>query len=155
MRRSTPKGALERSALADVFKHTLSRIPTAFGRLAYLASLRNPNSGNYHHHGLFMAFGREESVKALVKSHRRVFREWLAMPLQAKHRDLTAYFAELEDPPESVIRHWMHSRVYQSYIPESATRAEKEFYIKELDVLLEVLSYAAGAGRGRASSLRP
>jgi hypothetical protein len=43
---------LERSATADLFKNTLSRIPTLFGRLAYLASLRDSNSGIYRHYGL-------------------------------------------------------------------------------------------------------
>ena len=60
---------LERTATADLFKNTLSRIPTVFGRLAYLASLRGPDSGVYGHHGLTLMFGREESKRALARSH--------------------------------------------------------------------------------------
>src|SRR6478672_862944 len=63
------KGMLERNALADLWKHTLSQIPSTYGRLAYLASLRDANSGVYRHHGLSAAFGREESVSAMRKSH--------------------------------------------------------------------------------------
>ena len=145
------KGGLERSALADLFKHTLSRISTTYGRLSYLASLRSPHSGNYQHHGLFAAFGREEGVKALEESHNQVFREWLAMPLQAQHADLTAYFGEQDAAPESIIRHWRQSRVYRSYLPAAASDAEKALYARDLDVLIEILNYAAAAGRGRAS----
>jgi len=72
MRRFKPKGVLERSAAADLWKHTLSRIPTAYGRLMYLGSLRDPNSGIYRHHGLSAAFGREESGRLFSKATRRL-----------------------------------------------------------------------------------
>ena len=64
-------GALEHNAMADLWKNTLSQIPTAYGRLSYLASLRDPNSGIYRHHGLAAMFGRDESSRALRQSQRR------------------------------------------------------------------------------------
>ncbi|MDP9115300.1 MAG: hypothetical protein M3O20_16675, partial [Acidobacteriota bacterium] len=75
MPRFKPKGMLERDALADLWKHTLSQIPTVYGRLVYLASLRDPNSGTYRHHGLSASFGREQSIYALRKSHEQTFLE--------------------------------------------------------------------------------
>src|SRR6266852_4666907 len=105
MPRVKGRGALERSALADLFKHTLCRIPTQFGRLVYLASLRDSNSGVYRHHGLSTTFGRQESIQALTESHERVFQDWLRMSLEDKHQDLGEYFVGLEDAPDSVIRH--------------------------------------------------
>ena len=138
MPRSRPKGSLERSAAADLFKHTLSRIPTVYGRLSYLASLRDANSGVYRHHGLFLAFGREESVQALQSSHESLFLTWLTLPIAEKSEDLAAFMATLEDPQATVVKHWKHSRVYRSYIPSSATPAETELFMSELEVLLEL-----------------
>jgi hypothetical protein len=138
MPRAKPKGALERSAAADLFKHTLSRIPTVYGRLSYLAGLRDSNSGVYRHHGLFLTFGREESTQALQSSHETLFRTWLTLPLAEKHEDLAAFMATLEDPQAMVVKHWKQSRVYRTYIPESATPAETELFITELEILLEV-----------------
>jgi hypothetical protein len=44
---------LERDRPAeDVWDRTLAQIATTFGRIAYLASLRNENSGRYEHFGL-------------------------------------------------------------------------------------------------------
>ena len=97
---------LERSATADVFKNTLSRIPTLFGRIEYLASLRDPNSGAYRHHGLAAIFGREESRRALSQSHEAVFREWLNLPLEEKREDLSEYLKGLDEPRAVVLRHW-------------------------------------------------
>ena len=138
MPRARPKGALERSAAADLFRHTLSRIPTVYGRLSYLASLRDANSGVYRHHGLFLAFGREESTQALQRSHESLFRTWLTLSLAEKNEDLAAYMETLEDPQAMVVKHWKQSRVYRTYIPESASPAETELFITELEVLLDV-----------------
>src|ERR1700682_6509675 len=98
MPRFKSKGMLERNALADLWKHTLSQIPTTYGRLAYLASLRDPNSGAYRHHGLSAAFGREECGKALKQSHERIFSEWLNLAFAEKSWDLRNYLQGLDDP---------------------------------------------------------
>jgi hypothetical protein len=139
MPRVTGRGALERSAIADLFKHTLSQIPTVFGQIMYLASLRDPNSGVYRHHGLSVTFGRQDSVQALSESHTRVFLEWLEMPLAEKHPDLIAYLESLEDGRDAAIRHWRRTKSYLVNVPSSATSAEKELFSKDLDLLLEVL----------------
>src|SRR5580658_8601899 len=103
MPRFKPKSVLETSAISDLWKHTLSRIPTLFGRLAYLASLRDPNSGAYRHHGLSAVFGREESGKALRESHEQAFVEWLKLSLAEKYEDLARYLATLEDPQGLIV----------------------------------------------------
>src|SRR5579862_3699526 len=107
------KGVLERYAVQDLWKHTLSRIPTLYGRLFYLSSLRDPNSGAYRHHGLSTAFGREESARALQESHEEAFLEWVKLPLSEQKADLTHYLDELEDPHRTVVNHWLRSKSYR------------------------------------------
>jgi hypothetical protein len=133
-----PKPMLERSATADLFKNTLSRIPTVFGRLAYLTSLRDSNSGIYRHHGLASIFGREESRKALSQSHQIVFQEWLNLPLGEKRGDLSNYLDGLEDPRPEVLQHWTSLRTYRTYMPASARESERELFCVEFDVLLDI-----------------
>ena len=130
---------LERSALDDLWKHTLSRISTVYGRLAYLASLRDANSGIYRHHGLSTMFGREESNHALRESHRRVFQEWLKLTLAAKNDDLRFYLAELEDPLSVVLDHWTKSGVYRSLAPPSARKMQIELFSRDLEALVETI----------------
>ena len=132
-----PRGSLDRAAAADLFRHTLSRIDSAYGRLSYLASLRDPNTGSYRHHGLSAMFGREESTKALRESHERTFAEWIRLPLEDKHRDLQAYLATLEEPKTTVLSHWRQSRIYRAYVPAAASEAEKRLFSMEIEILLE------------------
>jgi hypothetical protein len=144
---------LERSAAADLFKHTLSKIPSVFGRLAYLASLRDANSGTYRHHGLIATFGREESRKALRESHEGVFQEWLDLNLSEKKTDLEDYLKDLEDPRAMVLQHWTHSGIYRSYVPATARESEKVLFSEELEILLETFNCGGGGaklGRGQA-----
>jgi hypothetical protein len=153
--RLRPKAVLDRSASADLFRHTLARIPCMFGRLMYFGSLRDPNTGVYHHYGLTSAFGREQSIEALRLSHLRTFREWLRLPLREKHADLEAYLESLDDPKGLVVGYWLESEGYMGCIPQGASKADREYYSNDLKRLLRGLSVAAGGGsRGLKSSRR-
>jgi hypothetical protein len=127
------------SASADLFKNTLARIPTLFGRLAYLASLRDPNSGVYNHHGLGAIFGRDESRRALGEAHTQIFQLWLNLPLAAKQADLVEYLAGVEDAPAAVVDYWTKAGVSRSYLPGSAREADRELFLREFAVLVETL----------------
>jgi hypothetical protein len=139
-----PKVMLERSAIADLFKNTLSKIPTVFGQLGYLAALRDPDSGVYRHYGLAAIFGRDESRKALAASHERVFREWLNLSLAKKRADLLEYLEGLRDPKPAVLRHWARNRTYRSYLPASARESDRQLFFQEFEVLLETLDVGNG-----------
>jgi hypothetical protein len=143
MPRFKPKGTLERSASGDLWKHTLSRIPTVFGRLAYLASLRDANSGAYRHHGLSTMFGREEGTNALRSSHEEAFTEWLGFSLKEKYADLDRYFESLEEPRGAVADHWLRTANYRSCVPGAAKELERELFSKDMENLLEAIKNAA------------
>ena len=124
----------------DLFKNTLSKIPTVFGQLGYLSSLRDSDSGIYRHHGLTAIFGREESRKALATSHQRVFQQWLNLSLEDKRADLVEYLESLTDPRAAVLEHWATIRTYRGYIPASTRESEEELFFEEFAVLLETLT---------------
>src|SRR5271170_6382289 len=128
MPRFRPTAKLERSALADLCKYTLSRIPTVSGRLIYLAALRDLNSGTYRHHGLISAFGRDEAVKALRESHQASFQCWLNLSLAEKNEDLRDYLRTPDEPQDGIVRYWLQSGVYRGYVPASAIKAETELF---------------------------
>jgi hypothetical protein len=148
------KGMLERNALADLWKHTLSQIPNTYGRLAYLASLRDPNSGAYRHYGLSAAFGREESAGALRKSHEDTFLEWLQLPLSLKTTDLREHFQNLEENPRAVMMYLARGMSYLNQTPDSASHAQRRQFQKEMEILLELLRNDSGVERF-PSSARP
>lgn len=155
MRSMKPGTVWDRSASADLFRHTLNRIPSLFGRLMYLSSLRDPNSGIYRHYGLAATFGRDQSVQALETSHTRSFREWIKLSLREKHEDLVSYLETLDDPKGLVVRYWLESGGYAGGIPDTASKADRALYMDDVRQLLTPLSRSGdGASTDPKSSRR-
>jgi hypothetical protein len=130
---------LERSAAADLWRNTLSRIPTIFGRLAYLSSLRDPNTGVYMHYGLAQIFGEDTADQVLRQSHAAEFSRWLCLNLQQQKGELDKYFAELESDPRTVLANWLKAAPYRNLVPAEARHVERQLYILDLEALLELL----------------
>lgn len=155
MPRFKPKAGLERSAAGDLWKNTLSRIPSLFGRMACVASLRDPNSGIYRHHGLSIVFGRDESSRTLREYHERAFFEWLNLSLADKSADLTVYFASLEDPLPVILDHWLKTRYFAQYAPAAARPMEIELFVKDLEALVETIRNGLPVDSGDPQSSQP
>ncbi|MGA2212350.1 MAG: hypothetical protein ABSH31_03655 [Bryobacteraceae bacterium] len=138
---TSTRGAVvfDRSAASDLWRNTLSQIPTVFGRLVYLASLRNSNNGNYEHHGLGLVFGEDEANRALKDSHAAVFAEWLAFNLEQQKADLDLYLAGLFENKRVVIDTWVRLAPYKNLVPASVRGVERRLYITDLEALLELL----------------
>jgi hypothetical protein len=135
---------LDRRALADVWRHTLSQVPTAFGKLVYLASLRNPNSGRYEHHGLALLFGADQANRALKQSHKQVFADWLAYNIEEQLADLELYLSDLPEDRKTVMRAWSRIEPYKNLIPAAAKDVERRLYLSDLRAMIELLRGAAG-----------
>ena len=138
----------DRSAAADLWRNTVSQIPSVFGRLVYLASLRNPNNGSYEHHGLALVFGEDEADKALKNSHAAVFAEWLTFNIEQQKADLDLYISGLFENKRVVIETWMRLAPYRNLPPTSVRSVEKHLYIADFTAILDLLK--AGVRRRRA-----
>ena len=130
---------LDRSAAADLWRHTLSQIPTVFGRLVYLSSLRNSNTGKYEHHGLSLVFGDEESNRALKKSHSEAFEEWLSFNIEQQKADLDLYLSSLFEDKRTVLETWLKLAPYRNLVPSSIRTVERRLYLADLTAIIQLL----------------
>jgi len=140
------RGAMDGTAKSDLWRNTLSRISSVFGRLIYLANLRNVNSGKYEHYGLTVVFGDLEAHRALKKSHREVFSEWLAFHIERQKSDLQLYFSEQPEDERTILKAWEKLQPYRNFIPSAAKEVEKKLYLADLRAILAVLKNASDAG---------
>ena len=133
------QGQLERGSASDLWRHTLSQIPSVFARLVYLASLRNPNTGCYEHHGLALVFGEQESDQALRLSHDQAFVEWLNYGLEYQKADLNLYLSSLTTDKKTLAATWQRLAPYRNFLPALAGEAERRLYLADLNALLGLL----------------
>ncbi len=148
MNRLQSKGLLERGAAADLWRRTLSQIPSVFGRLAYLSSLRDPNTGRYEHYGLAQSFGEDESDRVLRASHEEAFGQWLCQNLEQQQADLDLYFSGLNGSRATVIQTWMRLAPYRHLVPSAAREMEHHLYVTDIEALLAVLANRYGITAG-------
>lgn len=123
---------------AEMWRKTLSQIPTLFGRLVYLASLRDPAGGRYRHEVLTALMGVEESHRVLNRGHHRLFSEWLAHGMAEQRRDLDEYLRASGAPRDP--RHYHH------LVPPAARDVERQLFLADLGTLMELLRYNNGGG---------
>lgn len=128
---------LTRSAPVDLWRRTLAQIPSAFGRLVYLSSLRDA-SGRYTHHGLAHLFGEAEADEALKRSHEAVFDDWLTLFLPQQKQDVEVYLEGLGTQPAQVIASWMRTEIYRTLAPSSARASQRRLFESDFRVLTEL-----------------
>jgi hypothetical protein len=134
----------DRSATEDLWRKTLRHIPSVVGRLAYLAQLRNPNSGRYEHHGLAAVVGRNNAEKALKTSHLAIFDEWIQFSLREQQSELELYFSGLEESKKEVVESWMLSESFMNLVPATAHSAARHVFAADMRALLEILRNVTG-----------
>ncbi len=144
----------DRSASASLWLRTLAQIPSLFGRLAYLSSLRDSNSDSYQHHGLAMVFGEAEANQALRESHEKAFAEWLMYGLEQQKADLDLYLSTLDTPKRLLLESWQRLTPYQNLVPSRAESAQRSLYLSDLETLLRLLRNEYGAAPHPTASRR-
>jgi hypothetical protein len=139
-------GVLDGKAMSDIWRNTLSQIPTVLGRLFYLSSLRNNITGRYEHHGLSLHFGPREASLALRKSHREAFAEWLSYNVERQHADLQLFLSEQPEDKRTILKAWEKLEPYRNILPSAVKDVERKLFLSELKAILRLLRNASGGG---------
>lgn len=127
------------SPAAELWRRTLSQVPTMFGRLVYLASLRDPNTGIYQHFGFSQRFGVREADKTMRRSHDNTFADWLAFTVEEQKRDLDLYLGSQEQDPALIVENWSRFPPFASFIPSRTREQERDLFQGDMRILLELL----------------
>jgi len=134
----------DRSPASDLWRHTLSQIPTTFGRLVFLSTLRDPNTGVYSHYGFAQRVGEQAAAETLKQSHLQCFAEWLNFGLEEQKADLDLYLSGIDSDKRTILETWIRTRPYRNLIPAAALEMEKKLYNSDLETLLQLLTTVHG-----------
>ena len=125
----------------SLWRKTLSQVPTRFGRLVLLASLRDPLTGRYIHRPLVELVGRELADRTLATSHHQVFAEWLAASLGEQKTDLDDYLRQSHGSTDL--------SAYRDLPPATAHDVERQLFLTDLETLLALAREDGGAAWDR------
>jgi hypothetical protein len=122
----------------------LAHIATSYGRLVYLANLRNPDNGRYEHYGSENALPFTINQE-LTRLHEEIFREWLTYSLARKKADIELYIAGIEftDPAE-LIDTWLRLTPYKNLVPATIQGPERRKHISDFEAILGLLKNVYG-----------
>jgi hypothetical protein len=126
-------------AYDDLLNRTLSRISCDLGRLIYLASTRDYNTGNYYHEGLASRFRPEVARKALEMAHRQAFYKVSGFSLEDLTSDLEAYLRSTRENPREFLRTWQKLEPYRIAIPTEVHLTVARLFTSNLRFALAIL----------------
>jgi len=134
---------------SDFIDLALSRIPSAFEKLAFLAGLRHPNPGRYDDPLAVLVYGEDQIDAALRQKHREMFYGWLGVALARQTEDVAEYLARQADAQyprvAETLQRWVQERSYEKLIPEAANESERELFSSDLRAILQLLQVRLGS----------
>ncbi|MGA3328168.1 MAG: hypothetical protein ABSF45_27265 [Terriglobia bacterium] len=123
----------------DFEERSLVGLEGYFNQLVYLASLRDYNTGRYHHYGLESRYAAEVVDVGLRQCHVRVFEELVGLPLQEQTEDLLNFFESLKEDKARLVSVWRRLRSYQILPPEDCHPLALELFDKNIQIMLRIL----------------
>jgi hypothetical protein len=123
----------------DFEERTLAGMEGNFSRLVYLASLRDYNTGRYHHYGLEERYAAEAVDEGLRQCHVRVFEDLVGLPLKEQTEDLLDFFESLKEDKARLVGVWKRLRSYQILPPEDCHPLARELFDHNIEIILRIL----------------
>ena len=140
-----------RQVVEDITARTLAAIPTEFGKLLYLSSLRDISTGDYVHEGLVARYSREAVQQALGYCHQELFLRVLEMPLEQQEWDLRACLEGMEGEFWGKLQRWRETEFYRLLIPSESPEYLREIFLANVGAVLDA-ALEERAKRGRDAS---
>ena len=131
----------------SIWHYSVRPIKTVYGKLAYVAGLRDPDNGMYRHYGRGDALP-DVINEAVRRIHEQIFREWLTLSLERKQADVELYLNQLEMDTALMLETWLRLMPYKNIVPPSFEGAEREKHESDIRAILMLLTNVYGVASG-------
>ena len=124
----------------------LSQIETLYGRLVYLAKLRNPDNGRYEHFGAVPgASSNAATSRNFKRIHETIFRDWVGLSLENKKADIELYIGSVDQGERrELVDAWLRLTPYKNLVPASVQGPERQRHISDFEAILGLLKNLYG-----------
>jgi hypothetical protein len=117
----------------------LVAIPTALGRLAHVAMLRDIYTGRYHHPILQDAYSEPAVHQSLLYCHEELFEKVLENNFEQQEWDLRMCFAGMDAPPAEIAQRWLEVELFRLFVPFGTPPYLRDLFCSNMRVVLGLL----------------
>jgi hypothetical protein len=120
----------------DVLNEAIAVVPTVFGKLVWVSSLRVAGPDGQRYPDLERLTSPDIAASLLLDLHQCLFESWLALSLPQKSKDFTEYLEALRssDNPQGLL-----FEVAETLIPPGAKPPERLLFETDFAVVLELV----------------
>ncbi len=119
----------------------LAPIPSEFGRLADVATLRDVTSGHYHHPALEEVYPESAVHQALLYCHEELFEKVVGTPLHLQEWDLRTHFARMDAPVAEIAFRWLEIEHFRSFVPMGTAPHLRDLFLSNTRAILGRLGH--------------
>ena len=123
----------------DFARNTLGHLEGLFSQLIQVASLRDYNTGRYHHYGLETRYTPEAVHAALRQCHEQVFAPLTRLPLEEQTQDLLRFFESLKSEGSRLVEVWQRLKAYELLPPENCHPLARQLFNQNVEIVLSLL----------------
>jgi hypothetical protein len=129
-----------RNVIEDFSSHTLAAISSCFGRLYYVSSLKDSNSGRYEHEGLTSLYPDGAVQAALSQCHEELFSRILETPLQEQEKDLCTCLSNAGEQYWDLVENWRENCAFREMCPQGLPDYLSDLFCSNMCALLAIFS---------------
>lgn len=123
----------------------LALIESAYGRLVYMAGLRNPDTGRYEHFGFATSSSSLLASRQAKRVHEAIFHDWVGFNLERKKVDIDLYIAGIGEVDRTeLIDAWLRLTPYKNLVPASIQGPERQKHMSDFEAILGLMKNVYG-----------
>jgi hypothetical protein len=128
------------AAIEDLKNRTLPAFTGDMGRMVYLASTRDYNTGQYYHAGLAVRFTEEVANIALAACHRELFDKLSVASLENLVNELQNFVPSAGSSLDQLVDTWSKLGSYRMTIPANVDNLAVELFFANIKTALAILA---------------
>src|SRR5271156_6137693 len=136
---SLERFAQNQRIIEEFVSQWLGSIPTAAGRLAHPALLRDISSGRYHHPILQDAYSEPAVHQSLLYCHEELFEKVLENNFEQQEWDLRMCFAGMDAPPAEIAQRWLELDLFRLFVPFGTPPYLRDLFCSNLRAILGLI----------------